>query len=176
MQDLIDLARLGSMVCIPGAAIFGIICLVMSFRFGKTVQDMSNWKKTRGKILECRTGTVVTKMRTRVGSGKIGEQHSVGISYEYVVDGKKYVGNRFKIAQQQIRVGSRQEGDKIASKFNSVSEMDVYYDPKNPKLAVLKPSTPGDNKTDPTSDTFWGGIILVIASVAMFFIFRPYGF
>ena len=100
MQDLIDLARLGSMVCIPGAAIFGVICLVMSFRFGNTIKDMSNWKVTRGKILECRTGTIVTKVRTRMGSYKTGEQHAVGISYEYVVDGKKYVGNRFKLAQQ----------------------------------------------------------------------------
>ena len=73
-------------------------------------------------------------------------------------------------------MGSRKEGDSIASKFNSIPEMDVYYDPKNPKLAVLKPSTPGDNKTDPTNDAFIGGIILLVAEVAMLLIFRPYGF
>lgn len=175
LNDLMDFGHAWSPICVPIAAALGIIAIIASFRLGKTVQDMANWKTTKGQLLGCRTVTIVHKRRSGFTTVETGQTHYVEIRYRYLVDGIEYVGTRFKIAQSQISVSTRREGERLTSKIKAEPQMDVHYDPKDPSLAVLIRTAPGDH-TDPTSSNFWGGIILISAAVTMFIIFRPYGF
>jgi hypothetical protein len=175
IQSLIDAGTGFAPVCIPIFALLGIVGLIASFRMGATMQDMKNWKTTTGQLLGCRT--VTTKHQARAGIVKVDvdETYHVEIRYRYVVAGQEYTGHRFKLGQSQIEVGTRKEGERLASKFKAAPELDVHYDPKNPELAVLVRTKVGEG-ADPSFSNFVGGIFMMIVAVAMLLIYRPYGF
>src|SRR5689334_5737104 len=126
LRDLMDFGHAWSPICFPIAGVLGIIVIIASFRLGKTVQDMTNWKTTTGQLLASRTVTIVHKRRSGFTTVETGQTHYVEIRYRYAVDGIDYVGTRFKIAQSQISVTTRREGERLTSKIKAEPQMDVH--------------------------------------------------
>lgn len=174
MWIITDFGQSTAPFCVPIFIVLGIVGIIASFRMGATIKDMSNWKVAKGQLLGCRTVTTEHKARSGVVSVKTGETYHVEIRYRYVVGSTEYTGFRFKIGQSAIEVGTRKEGERLSSKFKAAPELDVHYDPKNPEMAVLVRTHKGDS-SDPAMSNFWGGIFLIVAAVAMFVLFRPYG-
>jgi hypothetical protein len=175
MGELIVTLRQVAPIVIPIMGLLGILGIISSFQLSKTINDMTNWKVTKGNLLGCRTITIHHKMRSGFVKIETGQTHFVVIRYKYFVDGQKYVGSNFKLAQQKIPVDTRKQGERISGKFKAMPDLDVHYDPQNPSMAVLIPTAPGD-QSDPSMSNLIGGIVLTILVVAMLLYFRPYGF
>jgi hypothetical protein len=92
------------------------------------------WPTVTGTLLS----TEVIEHRRSV-SGKHGSRKSVSyepiVKYSYSVDGKNYSGKR--IAADSESMISRRAAEKRIGRFSSAAEISVYYDPKDPKQAVL---------------------------------------
>jgi hypothetical protein len=87
-----------------------------------------------------------TRLRAHPGAGPTGEDtiYEAEVTYTYTVDGRPY-------RSQRIAFGHTSGRDESAiaralERYRQGREVLVYYDPRNPQLAVLEPSTSGVNK------------------------------
>lgn len=90
------------------------------------------WPSCEGKII---TSKVTMSSSHRLRDNK-GISYYPDVDYEYVVDGKKYIGE--KIFYGQYGSGMRDKIQKIADKYPAGKMVTVYYNPKNPGEAVLE--------------------------------------
>lgn len=158
-------------ILIPIFTLLGIGGVISGFRLGSTAGQSANWKTVKGQVVGCRV--VTEKMNARVGVVKatVNESYFVEIRYQYTVGGQGYTGYRFKVGQKAIEVGTRKEGERVAGNFKAAPSVTVYYDPKNPELAILKPG--GDNSL--IMGNLVIGIVMVVAALGMFLYYRTYG-
>ena len=61
------------------------------------------------------------------------------MTLSYEVAGKRYVGGR--IGYHGAEGGTLAESESLARLFAEGNEVTVYYDPKNPRRAILQPGT-----------------------------------
>lgn len=108
--------------------------------------ESSGWPSTPGKVIESK----VEQQRSGGGrqldlDGPVMEGNvytwAAEIRYEYSVEGKDYVGSRIQLDDMDVNDRSRAEG--IAAGYPVGKEVDVYYDPDRPDIAVLVPGTMG---------------------------------
>ena len=104
-----------------------------------------NWPATEGTIVRSRIERRPTTMDDPAGNR--GWKEIWALSYRYSVDGKNYSGDNF-----DFRAGSIDQ-DTI-DRYPIGKQVQVYYDPDNPELAVLVPG--------PSSRTDFGAILRVI--------------
>jgi hypothetical protein len=86
------------------------------------------WPSTKGTILSRRMTT---------GSGELPLTYHADIRYEYHVNGRRYESGKISYKGYGSTNADRASG--TLEKYKSVSQVTVYYNPRNPKEAVLDP-------------------------------------
>ena len=123
MEGLRDLLMLAVFLLGASAVWYYAFCLK------QLVQKSFSWPSTKGKIL-----------RSKVAEGG---KNSFGtkvakIKYTYNVVGRSYTSNRICIGGDLYNSLTPEKAYDRAQRYSEGSEVDVYYNPYNPKQAVLE--------------------------------------
>jgi hypothetical protein len=78
------------------------------------------------------TGVVISSNGQRIDHDK--ERYILEIEYEYTVDGKSYSSQRVSSSNKMLTMS---EKDELLEKYKPQSEVNVYYDPDNPRDSYL---------------------------------------
>ena len=78
------------------------------------------------------TGVVISSKGQRIDHDK--ERYILEIEYEYTVDGKSYSSQRVSSSNKMLTMS---EKDELLEKYKPQSEVNVYYDPDNPRDSYL---------------------------------------
>ncbi len=88
-----------------------------------------DWPSTKGKVV---------KAEMEVSSDlQYGTTYGADVVFKYHVDDRDYVGN--KVSFDQYGSGDSSHVRGILNRYPVGSEVDVFYNPENPALAVLEP-------------------------------------
>ena len=103
------------------------------FSLSHDLTDPSEWASVEGTVLESKINSYSTRSYGR------GRNYRLTVRYEYEVGGLRWVGNRAKVSDNAVAY--RTDLDSIEqlkqSSFPVSAKVLVYYNPKNPKQAVL---------------------------------------
>src|ERR1051325_9425705 len=99
------------------------------------------------------TGTVMQSER-RYHGGKH-SYYSVGMTYSYLINDRRYMGHTIKLWNPDLR-GDKETVKAFMAEHPVRSEVQVYYDPNDPRNAVL---IPGADEAGNRLDLWCGGII-----------------
>ena len=148
-----------------GFGFFGIVFLALGgyeFWQGSKTKD---WPASQGKIIESEIETRSSSSPRHGRTSRRDTDYSVRIRYSYEVAGQKLEGQRLQYGYKSHdeRSSAKQE----QSRYPSGKEVQVFYDPKNPKSSVLLKG----------SGTSWlamglGFMALVLGSVTMVYMAR----
>jgi hypothetical protein len=111
-------------------ALFGSLFFFLIYSFVE-VQASQSWQVAKGKILGSGVGTKTE----RTSRGRRYTVYSAAVAYEYTVDGKTLTGSQLGFGSDQtygFLAGS------VAGRYKEGQEVPVYYDPADPKHAVLQ--------------------------------------
>jgi len=145
------MGRTGLYILIVG----GIFVILVAFYLIIEFNGAKHWRTTKGQILS--SGQQYFSGIRNYGAGGYG----INTKYAYMVDGIRYISD--KIAFFYTNNYSFNEADKILQKYQPNMEVVVYYDPKKPINAVLKPfDTYGIFQC-----FFAGGLMLLLGWVGM---------
>lgn len=92
----------------------------------RTSLEARHWPATEGRVTS-----------SALDICSLCDAYSVQVSYQYLVDGRTHSGN--KVLFGSISFGSKKDADAFISKYPSGAKVAVYYDPANPRAAVLEP-------------------------------------
>ncbi len=109
----------------------GALTLLILGRFPWLGYHSEKWPTTMGRVATCKI------IRRRGNRGEPAGTVRVTLAYE--VAGKSYVGGR--IGYHGADGGTLSEAESLARLFAEGTEVTVYYDPKNPRRAILQPGT-----------------------------------
>jgi hypothetical protein len=110
--------------------IFGLVggIIFVTWQFNKKRNaEAATWPSVKGEIRYSATEEV---------RGDDDISHSAAVQYNYVVDGKPYVGNR--ILYGNTTFSNPRDAQKLCDKYPVGATVDVYYDPKKPSRCVLE--------------------------------------
>ncbi len=113
----------------------GVGILIIGFPNIKFSKESSHWPTTTGVVVLSEIKEYQSN-RTDNFSGIVYGPH---ILYEYYLDDIKYLSDRYTFSP--IRYGNPDNVKKIVDLFNTGEKITVYYNPKNPKISVLKSGT-----------------------------------
>jgi hypothetical protein len=130
-----DIVALYAYVCLLGGVglfFFGFVIWNVIRILGayNQIKDSKSWPKTTGLI----THSSIEQGFTRIGGSYI-YVNRPEVVYEYEVDGKKYTSSQ--LALVEVNTASEDLARGKAEKYVSGQHVEVYYDPRNPKCAVL---------------------------------------
>ena len=122
--------------CILTLAGIPIFCL--AFYDYSNASPAAKWPATRGIIQHSRIGTSVDS------SGRLGmtTSYHADVGFHYEVNGVRHFSNKVHLG-----MGSAFKADAkaLTERFRPGSNVEVYYDPINPHIAVLDPKVQGQN-------------------------------
>jgi hypothetical protein len=78
--------------------------------------------------------------RSRNTSSDGGRTYYPVITYQWEVGGQTYQSNRYALGTTHREFNHREDAEEAAAKWSAQSEIEVYYDPDAPEMAVLDPS------------------------------------
>lgn len=119
-----------------GIFVFGVLLLTLGLKGLTFKVELNEWNKTSGVIASSKIKDVSNSGRYQVNAKFIPE-----VTYKYFVDDKEYFSGKF--ANVYISYGSRNELEKKMKAIKVGDEVEVFFNPKNPKQAFLvmeKPS------------------------------------
>ena len=109
------------------------ICLWIGFFFFllwlKYVYSTKSWPKVTGEIIR-------SKVNGKHGSNAT-THYSLDLQYSYSVGNENFIGSRRRYLD--VRGNHRRALDEFVEKHPKGSLIDVYYNPKKPKVSVLIP-------------------------------------
>ncbi|OQY06105.1 MAG: hypothetical protein B6I22_06265 [Desulfobacteraceae bacterium 4572_123] len=111
----------------------GIFLIAWGANELKGAYQSKSWPSTQGKI----TSSYIKKQVNRDSSNRTTTSFSAMVHYRYMVGGTTYPGDR--ICFGGTYSGSKRSlAKKVADSYPKGKKVTVYYDPENPKGAVLK--------------------------------------
>lgn len=140
----------------------GIILCVFGVYYLKKSFDSLSWDNVDGKIISSQ----IIKSETHVGRGSGSIYYSLNITYEYIVSGSRYAGDRIRIVN--FDTGIKNYLQNIQSRFCTGITTKVFYDPKNPQNSVLEPGFNIGN-----SILFLLGLFFIVVGILLYFIGKP---
>jgi Protein of unknown function (DUF3592) len=108
---------------------FGLLFASIILRTGYQQYRSQNWPHTPGKVTE-----------SGVNYCSLHETYSLAVRYTYVVEGRRYVSDRFDFYNHSY-TSSRAASAKLSA-YTVGSTIRVYYDPHNFQKAVLSRQVP----------------------------------
>jgi Protein of unknown function (DUF3592) len=120
-------------------AVLGFAALCVGSRNWLRARTSQRWPTTPGRVTRAR-------IRSSPGAGADGLDtiYEAAVSYTYTVNGRQYQSDRISFGHTSGR--DKSDVARIVDRYGRCREVVVHYDPKNPQLAVLEPSTSGVNK------------------------------
>lgn len=109
-------------------ALIGAVCLFIGLRHRARARATMQWSTTPGNLLSF----AITRGRVKNQT-----HYYPHLEYEYTVDGTRYVSNRISFGY--LAYDSEEEAKADLERRIRGNPVQVYYDPKNPKDAVLIP-------------------------------------
>ena len=96
------------------------------------------WPAAVGKVVRSGIGTEVRETSTQRPTTWV--THGAQVEYEYQVGGEKLTGSTVHVGN--TRSGGPRQAQRIANRYPAGSDVLVYYNPSDPKVAVLEPGLP----------------------------------
>lgn len=118
-----------------GFILVGGILLVIGLNLIRKGIQSKNWPKVEGSIR--RSEVDVHYSMDEDGPSR---DFSADIYYEYTVDGRDYGGATVKMGYSDVQ--GKGSSHQAVDEYPEGSTVDVYYDPDNPREAVLEPGIP----------------------------------
>ena len=99
----------------------------------RKIKRSMSWPSTQGEIIQSEV------VLTGCGSGNVNSSpgHSAIIVYQYRSRGKRYESNSFSIGGN-VSTGSEQKEEEKVRQYPVGTNVEVYYNPENPKDACLE--------------------------------------
>ncbi|OGX08442.1 MAG: hypothetical protein A2Y06_07995 [Omnitrophica WOR_2 bacterium GWA2_37_7] len=119
-----------------GILVFGLLLLILGLKGLTFKVEMSEWEKTQGIIISSKIKDVSTSGKYQINAKFVPE-----ITYKYLVNSQEFVSGKF--ANIYISYGSRNELEEKMKAIKVGDEVEVFFNPNNPKQAFLvieKPS------------------------------------
>ena len=104
--------------------LFGIWAITLSIDHYRMTMASGSWPAVEGEV-------VLSQIREEINYGTLSRKKSPEIRYEYTVDGNRYSSRTIKFGVQPSH--------EIVSRYPENHKIKVYYNPDNPKQAVLIP-------------------------------------
>ena len=114
----------------------GVVLILLHRRNKRKAEESMSWLETSGTVNESK---VVQGSNMLMSNDEDGESTPVffpEISYTYQVAGLEYTSKRLTFAGTNS-YSKRENAEKAASFYPVGTQLHVYYDPKNPKEAVV---------------------------------------
>ena len=127
-----------AMLSIP--LVFGLVLVVFGARFILQAQASNDWPQTQAVITKI--GLIETSSSTNTTTSK---QKTIDVSvlYRYQVNNKYYQSDKYSLGEGST-LKSRLKNRVLAQKWLDNSpykkghKISIYYDPKDPKTAIIK--------------------------------------
>lgn len=145
-------AKSGKNVGILTLAMFaaGIFLLAWGGYEIKRAYESRNWPDTLGTIISSH----ISKQTTRDSKSRTRTSYTPRIQYQYQVGGQHYTCKRIEFGGESG--GRRSKAKKVVDQYPSGKKVKVYYNPQDPKVAVLK------------AGFSWGAIFAFLAGIVFF--------
>ena len=141
----------------------GIFLIVWGSNELKDAYKSRSWPSTQGKI----TSSYIKKQVNKKSSpNRTTTSFSAKVRFRYTVGGTTYSGDRICFGGTYSG-GKRSLAKKVADSYLKGKKVTVYYDPENPKEAVLKT---GFRWT--TFMVFIGGLLFLCVGIACYILYR----
>jgi hypothetical protein len=141
----------------------GIFLIVWGSNELKGAYQSRSWPSTQGKI----TSSYIKKQVNKKSStNRTTTSFSAKVHYRYMVGGKTYSGDMICFGGTYSG-GKRSLAKKVADSYPKGKKVTVYYNPENPKEAVLKT---GFSWT--TFMVFIGGLLFLCVGIACYISYR----
>lgn len=101
-----------------------------------------DWLATEGRVVQSRVDTA-TANRTSGGLRRNTTEYRATIRYEYNVGGVAYTGDRITVERTGYSGQNRGAAENAIRDYASGTAVTVYYDPRDPATAVLRPGIAG---------------------------------
>jgi len=141
----------GNLFCLGGVGV--IFVLVALFAARSTIKDWRRYRES-GKWVPV-TGQIITSNVTARNSSKGGSIYGINVLYDYQVMGQAYQGDQVSFGAEGTGFQTRRKAEKQLARFPMGGKTTIYYDPNDPRQAVL------ERKFDIT-----GAILVVILGLA----------
>ena len=114
----------------------GVVLIILHRRQKRKTEESASWLETIGIVKESKVkqGTNVLMSSDEDSEGT--PVFFPEISYTYQVSGMEYSSNRLTFGGKKS-FSKRDYAEKVTSLYPVGSQLPVYYDPKNPKEAVV---------------------------------------
>ncbi len=116
----------------------------------KRAYESRSWPNTPGTI----TSAYIQKSHHRSSEGHSTTSYTPKVGYRYIVEGKIYTCDRIAFGGKSG--GKRSKAKAVVDEYPSGRQVTVYYNPRDPKIAVLK------------AGFSWGAILVALAGVVFF--------
>ncbi len=135
--------------------IFGIVVIGQGLSTFNTGMASSTWPHVTGKMVRASVRTQGTVEQNSYRNRPTSPTYYPEVTYEYTVNGQTYQSTRF--TAQDSGYSTSLEAFNAIDQVNGKDGLTVYYNPGNPKDAMLKPGVSGNSY-----GSLFVGILLLI--------------
>jgi hypothetical protein len=126
-----------------GAVILGVGCIVAMIRTKRALQGVPNWDTITGTVLEA-----FVYRHTRRTTDETRITFTPRVKYMYEIAGEPYTSSKLDTLPYYVTSAcDSAEAQTIIQKYPVDSAVTVYYNPNNPKQAMLKVPKAFANRT-----------------------------
>jgi len=112
--------------------LIGAIFMYRALKLRVISKTAKQWPTVKGSVTSCE----IEEDNLRSSTGSIVNVYYIKISYDYLVNGIPYTGNRITFGSPHF---DYQSASLIKERFAAGTDPDVYYDPNNAAESVLVP-------------------------------------
>lgn len=140
-------------------AIIGVLVLAIAVKM-REVKNAQSWHKTTGRV----THSEVRAQKRRNMDDHEQTRSVPVVKYEYTVNGKRFSGDRISMAE----IIPESDIESTLDRYPVGKEVTVYYNPSNPRQAVLERDLPVDfgKGLAAVFAVLGGGAVLILLSIA----------
>lgn len=141
------------------AVMIGVLVVAAVVKM-REVRGAQSWRTTTGKV----TRSEVRAQKRRDMDDRERTRSVPSVGYEYTVDGRRFSGDRISLAE----IIPESDIESTLDRYPVGKQVTVYYDPANPKKAVLERDLPVDfgKGLAGVFAFLGGGAVLVLLTVA----------
>jgi hypothetical protein len=114
----------------------GVVLIILHRRQKRKAEESESWLETIGTVNESKVAQGTNVLMSNDEDNEGTPVFSPEISYIYQVAGLEYTSNRLTFGGKKS-YSKRANAEKVTALYPVGSQLPVYYDPKNPKEAVV---------------------------------------
>lgn len=137
-------------------AAIGIYLIYSSYKSRQKAGESQQWPSTSGEITEAR---VTHSTHTDADDNRI-DSYSPYVRFTYQVSGQEFTGDKITFGLKQA-FNQEQKAQQALGRYQMGGQVSVYYNPDNPKEAVLERSAGN------SSVSLIIGIVFIVISICI---------